>query len=505
MDVEYATGMDDENDEYSDYDSEDEYYSEEENINPYGTRTTKERIRRRGNIPLNLTSDYGRRSGWGVREGIRELLQNLYPSSPIFHLILVLIMFARMTMAHPGKWNGCLNQRMEDGSRHISLMRKEHVLEQIHGRSFAIVKSLLDTLSIGAGIVDLSSSIRIHVFQEEYGQWDKHPRAVANITLAAMVLSIFAEAILTIFFIGEGMKVGIIALLRHRAKVSYYTNREIWDWCFHDFEDPNGQISNLLTIKLAPYQPKKAKLDTFITEDTREARRTAKKDTTVIVQGYYDLDIRFNDYLFLVNPLPETLLETKFGSILTGNDYRFKIFVKGIYVDQRDTLNPPILAYGVNFSKVALDRDRRSVMTESQAAKTLSEMWNDLIERDQGNSVEKYLELLVGDRATLETLEAGAYITEASGKKLFEKLKSNFPPGTFFFNAEDKNIAEVIPSKFLTLITDYSYHQRLSTENAKVDPAKIIRNLSQIRFNHNGGGRTSPPLLRRSNCNPPPL
>src|SRR5271155_3378877 len=114
------------------------------------------------------------------------------------------------------------------------------------------------------------------------------------------------------------MKVGIIALLRHRAKVIYYTNREIWDWCFHDFPDPNGQISNLLAINLAPYQPNKAKSDPNIIEDVREARRTAKKDTTVIVQGYRDLGIRFNDYLFLVNPPPETLFETKLGTILTG-------------------------------------------------------------------------------------------------------------------------------------------------------------------------------------------
>jgi hypothetical protein len=240
------------------------------------------------------------------------------------------------------------------------------------------------------------------------------------------------------------MKVGIIALLRYCARVTYYTNREIWQWCFHDIQDPNGQISNLLTINLAPYQPNKAKTDTSITEDVREARRTAKKDTTVIVQGYRDLDIRFNDYLFLVNPPPETLFETKLGTILTGDEYGSKIFVKGIFVERRGLNNPPGLTYGVNFNKVALDRDRRSLMTESQVAKTLSEMWNDLIERDQGMSVNKYMELLMGDQNSLETLEAVGFISKISAKKLLEKLRSMFPPETYFFNGEDKNIAEVI-------------------------------------------------------------
>jgi hypothetical protein len=75
-------------------DSDEEYDSESseesEDYDPWGTtgpqsstdigpRERKERIRRKGRIPLNLTSSYGRRSGWGVREGIRELLQNLFP------------------------------------------------------------------------------------------------------------------------------------------------------------------------------------------------------------------------------------------------------------------------------------------------------------------------------------------------------------------------------------------------------------------------------------------
>lgn len=268
------------------------------------------------------------------------------------------------------------------------------------------------------------------------------------------------------------MKVGIIALLRHLAQVTYYTNKEIWDWGFHNFQDPEGQISKMLAIKLAPYQPNKAKLDLTITGDTRAARKMAKKDTTVIVQGWRDLNIRFNDYLFLVNPPAETLLETKLGTILTGDDYRFKIFVKGIFVEKRDDQNPPILAYGVNFSKAALDRDRRSLITESQAAKTLCGMWNDLIERSQGSSAEKYLELLLQDKDTLETLEASGYIKKTSAGKIFEQLKSKYSPETFFYNSTDKNVAEVIPSdsiadtrRFVSSKTVYSGHQSRSPED----------------------------------------
>jgi hypothetical protein len=160
------------------------------------------------------------------------------------------------------------------------------------------------------------------------------------------------------------------------------------------------------------------------------------------------------------------------GTILTGDEYGSKIFVKGIFVERRGLNNPPGLTYGVNFNKVALDRDRRSLMTESQVAKTLSEMWNDLIERDQGMSVDKYMELLIGDQNSLETLEAVGFISKISAKKIFEKLRSMFSPETFFFNGEDKNIAEVI---LLTL----QANSRLFVSS------KIVYNANQSRFPQN--------------------
>ena len=81
--------------EYSEEDSSDEEYSSSESdvsqdVNPWGETTKskkgqgsssgipKERLRRKGKIPLNMTKNYGKKSGWGFRQGIRELIQNLY-------------------------------------------------------------------------------------------------------------------------------------------------------------------------------------------------------------------------------------------------------------------------------------------------------------------------------------------------------------------------------------------------------------------------------------------
>lgn len=44
----------------------------------YSSHSKKDRIQRKGRVPLNMTRNYGKKSGWGAREGVRELIQNLY-------------------------------------------------------------------------------------------------------------------------------------------------------------------------------------------------------------------------------------------------------------------------------------------------------------------------------------------------------------------------------------------------------------------------------------------
>ena len=48
-------------------------------------RSKVDRIQRTGIVDLNLTDNYGLKSKWGIREGARELIQNLY------HPLLILL------------------------------------------------------------------------------------------------------------------------------------------------------------------------------------------------------------------------------------------------------------------------------------------------------------------------------------------------------------------------------------------------------------------------------
>lgn len=241
------------------------------------------------------------------------------------------------------------------------------------------------------------------------------------------------------------MKVGILGLLRHDIKVTYYTCSEIWEWLYCWSRDQKQ-----LGVRFSPSYPQKAKIDKSISDDVREARRKAFKDTTVIVEGVPKDEVRFSDYLPLIKPPAEDLFNTDLGSILTGDQYRSKIFVKGIFIEKRALSNPPSLYYGVDFIKAPLDRDRRSLMTDSAVANTLAQIWNEVISRDEKSAPTKYLKLLLAEERHLEVLNAFDCISRLSATILLRELRS-LRMERFFYSAEDSDIPEVLPIRLLVI------------------------------------------------------
>jgi hypothetical protein len=240
---------------------------------------------------------------------------------------------------------------------------------------------------------------------------------------------------------GEGMKVGIIGLLRHGAKVFYYTSKQIWEWRF-----AYGQYNHrLLCVRASDAKPRKAVKDPTIKHEViREARRNSKKDLTVVVLGINEDDIIISDYLFLHKPARESEHSTNIGSLLTSEQHRGKIFVKGIFVEERTRGDPPPLYYGVNFSKAALDRDRRSMMTGNAVATSLSEMWDRVISEGRPGMVKKYLHLLLSNDPDgyLEILTAARSIRPITAGLLHMELQRKYPD-RFFYCAEHPNATEV--------------------------------------------------------------
>lgn len=268
------------------------------------------------------------------------------------------------------------------------------------------------------------------------------------------------------------MKVGILALLREDFEVAYYTNKEIWHWCFATFPLPDGSLNpNVLSVNLAPYEPRKAAKDRHLEVDVCAARKAANKHTTVIVDSPYVFTVDFENFLFLVQPPPESLLQTEWGTILLAEKYRRKIFVKGIFVDEKG--DPPALYYGIDFSRVGLNRDRQSLMKPGDVARLVPRMWDAAIcaEAEADTKVcGAYLELMQGKMDVLETAMAGDGLSRGAAQKLLEQLKALSSEDVFFYFDQEATASEVLSKgPWHVLMVDYSNYPGLSFENTQGD------------------------------------
>jgi len=150
------------------------YYSDEEyssdysgsdldvdDPHPFGNNTRrtiqngkpKERIRRTGKVPLNLTRNYGLKSGWGMSQGFRELIQNLYKHSFRFCcrglIAIAQITFVRIPTDRQEKSNGSMKLVPKETRSTISPMRKDKSRDRIDKRVCIISQNHWDILSFG--------------------------------------------------------------------------------------------------------------------------------------------------------------------------------------------------------------------------------------------------------------------------------------------------------------------------------------------------------------------
>jgi hypothetical protein len=234
------------------------------------------------------------------------------------------------------------------------------------------------------------------------------------------------------------MKMGILALLRDEIEVTHYTNKEIWEWMFM-----NESGREVLGVNTSRAKPTIAKREEIPFEAIRRARMNSKKHTTVIIKNIEAGDIEFASYLFLIKPAPHQIFKTEQGSILLANEYKGKLFVKGILVEERDLEDPPVLCFGVDFNGVGVTRDRTNVMSDSKTSKTLSQIWDSLISTGNKDATSKYLRLLLEEEECFEVLQAVRCISLPSAEILLEQLRSQSPDESFFYCGDAKDAEEV--------------------------------------------------------------
>jgi len=133
---------------------------------------------------------------------------------------------------------------------------------------------------------------------------------------------------------GEGLKFGILALLRHGVEIKIRNGSEVWV--------PSIEHSEKYNAKVLVFN---------VTSGHKYVNRV-QVEVVGITQADWD-DIASK--LLFIGDYPEDSVEVHGGHVLTSPKYRGQIFVKGMFVASTE------LTFGYDFDEADIDRDRRMV------------------------------------------------------------------------------------------------------------------------------------------------
>lgn len=135
---------------------------------------------------------------------------------------------------------------------------------------------------------------------------------------------------------GEGLKFGVLAMLRDGMKVVIRTGSEVWTPAIEESERFPGR--QVLTFRI---------------DGGREPKNRVRIEIEGVSAEAWEV-IR-DKFLFLYRRIHRQT-PTNRGTLLLSPKFKGKIFVKGIHV-----MDDPELAYGYDFAHLELDRDRQVV------------------------------------------------------------------------------------------------------------------------------------------------
>ena len=155
---------------------------------------------------------------------------------------------------------------------------------------------------------------------------------------------------------GEGLKLGVLALVRAGRPVKIRSGAEVW------------------TPTIARSEKFNADVLVFDVQGGRDNKNRVRVEIGGVTEvEWAELRTRF---LFLAKPKKKEAAYTGQGTLLLAPTYKGKIFVKGIYVQTN-----PKLEYGYDFTQLQLDRDRK-MMNSWDVEYAQRRVWTEAVNTD---------------------------------------------------------------------------------------------------------------------------
>jgi hypothetical protein len=186
-----------------------------------------------------------------------------------------------------------------------------------------------------------------------------------------------AERTDTIGRFGEGLKLGVLALVRAGRQVKIRSGGEVWT--------PSIQRSERY----------KADVLVFDIKGGNEPKRRVRVEVECSAAEWLELRERF---LFVRPPVKGGAIDTNRGTLLTDPSFVGKVFVKGIFVQFDARLN-----YGYDFRNATVDRDRKMVASWDLQYEAAA-IWRDAVAANP-ELMDKFFALASDNKLDVQQLE----------------------------------------------------------------------------------------------------
>jgi hypothetical protein len=197
---------------------------------------------------------------------------------------------------------------------------------------------------------------------------------------------------------GEGLKLGILALVRSGFPVRIRSGSEVW------------------VPEIVRSEKFKARILSVEIRGGNEPRKRVRVEVAGISEAGWE-SLRSN-FLFLQKLRASDQVETPAGTLLLHDDFAGQIYVKGIRVARRENVR-----YGYDLVHAKVDRDRR-MLDEHDVKNETSRIWQDAIARRP--DLEGPLYQLLKQESAVDAAHASWHLSEAQRKALADRFVNEF-------------------------------------------------------------------------------
>lgn len=229
---------------------------------------------------------------------------------------------------------------------------------------------------------------------------------------------------------GEGYKLACLAMVRNGYNMKFEASSVQWDF---NIPGPNKRNEGYLCCsikkidkKIDKHKMRLAKQGIPSRSRQVQAKARAWADVYVKIGGGEKTRVteaQFKEWtqqsLDLDPPLTE--IQTEKGSIILGESFSNRVYLKGLLLERRPSAKS--FKFGYNLTEGAVNRDREALADPEEQGRILAEIWAAAIKKDSAATLTDYFEMLQHDEKWADVQCAIDNISEETAKILRQHLR----------------------------------------------------------------------------------